>query len=203
MSKAFPVNGVAELDKALSFLPMKLQRGAYRSGLVAAAAVIRDEARQRAPKQSGKMAKSIKTGNPRQNPDGSFSVSIRPDGEHGFLALFHEYGVAPHFIAAGDAGMSPRLLTRAGRDGIDIAARKGSDGEPEVLVINGNFITGAVQHPGLAPRPFMRPALDAKADEAVKAFADRIRAAIEGVLNPSNPNSKLNREFNALLDEAA
>lgn len=180
MSRDFPVKGLAELDRFLAVLPGNMEKQAYRSGLTAAAAPIRDEARLRAPKESGKMAKAIKTGSPRQNEDGTFSVFIRLDGEHSFLGLFHEYGVSPHFIAAGDSGLSPRLLTRRGKGGIDVVARRQGDDAPEVLKIGNAFVTGGVQHPGHAAHPFMRPALDAKADAAVKAFGDRIRAYLEG-----------------------
>lgn len=176
------VKGLKELDKFLSALPKNMQKGAYRAGLVAAAAVVRDEARLRAPKQTGLMARSIQTGSARQNQDGSFSIKVRFNAKterggnnHAFLGLFFEYGVAPHFIAAGDSGKSARLLTRSARDG-DVLG----DVETQALKIGDNFIPGAVMHPGMPARPFFRPALDAKADEAVKAFAERIRAYLEG-----------------------
>lgn len=175
MSRDLPVKGLAELDRYLSALPKNLQKGAYRAGLTAAAKPIRDEARALAPKQTGKMARSIRTGSPRQNPDGSFSVFIRLEGEHAFLGLFHEYGVAPHFIRAGDAGMSPRLLTRAAGTGSAIG-----DVETRALKIGDRFVSGEVMHPGHGAHPFMRPALDIKAAEAVQAFANRVRSYIEG-----------------------
>lgn len=39
---------------------------------------------------------------------------------------------------------------------------------------------GAVQHPGQAAEPFLRPAFDGQGDEAVDAIGARLRAAIEG-----------------------
>lgn len=187
MSRDFPVSGLKELDAYLSALPKNMQKGAYRAGLVAAAAVVRDEARLRAPKKTGAMAKSIKTGSARQNQDGTFSVQVRLDGPHAFLGVFHEFGVRPHFIDAGDSGVSARILTRKAR-----AGEVTGDVERQALKIGENYITGGVMHPGHAAQPFMRPALDAKADEAVKAFAGRIRAFIEGKTG-----------FAAPLDEAA
>lgn len=168
------VKGLRELDNYLSHLPRNLQKGAYRAGLVAAAAVIRDEARLRAPKRTGRMAKSIKTGSARQNQDGTFSVSVRLQGPHDFLGVFHEYGVAPHFISPGDSGVSARLTTRrANEDGLS------SDVETGALKIGDNFISGGVMHPGHGAHPFMRPALDTKANEAVMAFRDRIVGYLE------------------------
>ena len=38
------------------------------------------------------------------------------------------------------------------------------------LVIGGNFVGPMVHHPGHVPKPFLRPALDQKAQEAVAAM---------------------------------
>lgn len=186
MSRDFPVKGLAELDKYLSHLPMNLQRGAYRAGLTAAAKPVRDEARLRAPKKSGLLAKGIKTGSARQNQDGTFSVQISCTGPHGFLGHFFEYGVSPHFISAGDSGLSPRKLTqKVNREG-------GEEGEGGAMKIGDQWVSGTISHPGFAPKPFMRPALDARADDAARAFAGKIRDYIEGKTG-----------FIAPLDEAA
>lgn len=172
MSKDFPVKGLRELDGYLAALPMNLQKGAYRAGLTAAAAVIRDEAKLRAPRRTGRMAQAIRTGSPRQNQDGSFSISVRLTGNnHAFLGLFHEYGVSAHFIAATGKGQGRVAVRKAVEAGEKIGG---------VMKIGDKFVSGVVSHPGHAAHPFMRPALDAKANEAVQAFAARIRAYIEG-----------------------
>lgn len=179
MSRDFPVKGLAELDRYLSALPKNMQKGAYRAGLVAAARPIRDEARLLAPKETGKMAKAIKTGAARQNPDGTFSITIRLDGEHSYLGLFQEYGVAAHLIKVAE-DIKP---TKTKKDGRVVPLSIGKINrmvDVGSLVIGENFVGPMVHHPGHAAHPFMRPALDAKADEAVKAFAGRIRDYIEG-----------------------
>jgi HK97 gp10 family phage protein len=185
MSRDVPVKGLKELDAYLSALPKNMQKGAYRAGLVAAAAVIRDEARMRAPRKSGKLVRSIRSGSARQNADGTFSITVGPRGkDHAFLGLFHEFGVRPHFIA------------RTGKGEGRVAIRKAKEGEgtinARVMKIGSDFVSGVISHPGFTPQPFLRPALDIKADEAVKAFAERIRDYIEGKTG-----------FAAPLDEAA
>lgn len=164
------VTGLDETLAVLSQFPAQMERAAVRQGMTAAARVIRDEARLRAPKKTGLMAKAIRSGSPRRMADGTYSVSVRLTGNnHAFLGLFHEYGTSPHFITAGDSDQSARRLTQAAR-------REGSsDVGEQALVINGNFVRGAVMHPGTAPRPFMRPALDIKAEEAVDALGDKIK----------------------------
>lgn len=184
MTTQFPVKGLRELDAYLSAFPARMQKQAYRQALTAAAAPIRDEARLLAPKKTGAMAKSIKTGSPRQNQDGTFSVSIRLEGPHSFLGVMHEYGVAPHLIA------------RTGKGEGRVAIRKASEGtgtvENGVMKIGNDFVSGIISHPGHRARAFMRPALDAKAQEAVKAFAAKISAFMEGKTG-----------FVAPMDEAA
>lgn len=173
MSKSYPVSGLKELDAYLSLLPKNMQKNAVRQGLTAAARPIREEARTLAEKSSGKMARAIKTGSPRQNQDGTFSIQVRldPKSEHAYLGWFQEYGVAPHLIARTGAG--------EGR----VAVRKAAEGKGKVknraMKIGDAFVSGIIHHPGHAAHPFMRPALDAKAEEAIAAFASKIRAFLE------------------------
>lgn len=196
MSRAFPVKGLAELDRYLSALPKNMQKGAYRAALTAAARPIRDEARLRAPKRTGQMARSIKTGSARQNQDGTFSVSIRLEGPHAFLGYFHEYGVAPHLITISDdlaSQVEARLgPSKTGRSRTTVVGRANRMIKEGSLKIGENFVGDMVRHPGHAAHPFMRPALDAAADDAVLAFAAKIRSYLEGKTG-----------FVAPLDEAA
>lgn len=174
MSKSYPVTGLKDIDTFLSVLPKNMQKAAYRSALTAAAKPIRDEARQLAEKSSGKMARAIRTGSPRQNQDGTFSVQVRldPKSPHAFVGVLQEYGVAAHLIARTGAG--------EGR----VSVRKAASGKGKVagkaMKIGDDFRSGIIHHPGHAAHPFMRPALDTQADNAIKAFAGRIREYIEG-----------------------
>jgi len=187
MSRDFPVKGLAELDRYLSALPQNLQKSAYRAGLTAAAGVVRDEARARAPKQTGRMARAIRSGSARVNQDGTLSIRVyvderRPDG---FLGYFAEYGVDPHLIA------------RSGRGEGRVAVRRAAGGEGSIAgrpmkLGPDDFVSGVIQHPGHAAHPFMRPALDGKADEAAEAFAAKIRDYLAGKTG-----------FVAPIDEAA
>lgn len=165
------LKGGPELLAFLDAFPGRLVKGALRSGMTAGAKPIRDQARVNARKRSGKMAKAIKTGSPTVDRDGTVRVSVRLRGEHSFLGMFMEYGVAPHFISAGDGVTSSRLLTRsARRDGI------ASDVETRALRIGNQFVTGAVLHPGFPAYPFLRPALQMRAEDAVNAVGERIRS---------------------------
>ena len=168
------VKGLKELDKFLSALPKNMQKNAYGTGLRRAAKVVQDEARLRAPKQTGRMAASIKYGSVHRTNEGySIFVRLDPKGNnHAFLGLFHEYGVAPHLIAATGKG--------EGRVALKKAAEGTGTVNAGVMKIGENYVSGILQHPGHRAQPFMRPALDAKAQEAVAAFAEGIRGYLEG-----------------------
>jgi HK97 gp10 family phage protein len=137
----FQMKGAAELNKLLQQLPVEVETKILRNGLNAGARVIRDEARSRVHKKSGKLSRAIKTASGTDPAAGVVTAKVKLRGQHAFLGIFMEYGVLPHLIWASQG--------------------KGS------LVINGVAIGKRVQHPGHAAFAFMRPALDAKAGEAV------------------------------------
>ena len=172
MSRQFPVHGLAVLNKFLSALPKILETGAYRAGLTAAAAPVRDKARELVRRKSGKTAKAIKTSSPRKNQDGTFSVKVTLKGPHAFVGLFEEYGVARHLIA--------RTGSKEGR----VAVRKAKDGKGKVqngvMKIGDDFVSGIIEHPGYAAHPFMRPALDQMAEKSVDEFRLRLASYLEG-----------------------
>jgi HK97 gp10 family phage protein len=148
---AIRTTGGKELAAFLNALPKNLRNNALKAALTAAAGVIRDEARLQVSDntKTGTLRRGIKTGRPRVEQDGSASVRVRVTGRHRHVAHWLEYGVLPHVISV--------------RDG---------DGN---LKIGKNFVGKEVEHPGFIAKPFMRPALDSKAQEAINAFGARIR----------------------------
>ncbi|MCK0531770.1 HK97-gp10 family putative phage morphogenesis protein [Sphingobium agri] len=166
------MKGGKDLAAFLQAFPAHIQKGAVRSALTAAAKPVRDQARANAPRKSGKLAKAIKTSSPKVEQDGRVTIKVQLKGQHSYLGHFIEYGVRPHFISAGDSDLSARKLTQKAR-------REGSSEEGGVLKIGDTFVSGVVMHPGIAAKPFLRPALDARADDAVRAFGDRIRTYLK------------------------
>lgn len=178
--KTAPIKGLKETMAFLDAFPDRIRKGAVRSALTAAAKPVRDQARMNAPKESGQMAKSIKTGSPRVEQDGTVSIKVRLAGKHSYLGQFIEYGVAPHFISAGDSGLSARKLTQK-------MGREGSTSEDGALKIGDTFVSGAVLHPGFAAKPFLRPALETRMDDAIQAFGERLRSYLKDKTGFSAP----------------
>src|SRR5690606_15389566 len=144
----------AELDRFLSALPKNMETAAYRAGLVAAADPPLQEARLLAQGWSGDVARAIRKGSARKNQDGTFSIRVYVDERkpNGYLGYFGEYGVAAHLIA------------RTGKGEGRVSVRKAAEGsgtvDGRVMKIGDDFVSGVISHPGHAPHPFMRPALD-------------------------------------------
>lgn len=182
------VFGVRETIQNLRAIGITLSQSAVRRGLYAGAVVIRDEARARAPKRTGALSKAIvaetrgvgrdSRGRPSKHvavvtiakkaytvgKGGRARVAKREPGQtmpyrRGQIyprnyAHLVEYGSGAHAIRARRA---KRLATPYGA-----------------------FLE--VWHPGARPRPFMRPAFDAKVREAEAAFArvigDEVKKAV-------------------------
>lgn len=171
------LKGGKELAAFLEAFPKRLKNGAIRAGLVAAAKPIRTQARQNARKRSGKMAKAIRTGSPRVNQDGTVSVRVYVDERkpHGFLGYFHEYGVDKHLISV-STQEKPFHINRHTRKpqvaSMKLVNRMVKSGS---LKVGQNFIGPIVQHPGHTAHPFLRPALDMREDDAIRAFGVRVQ----------------------------
>lgn len=166
------IKGGPELMAFLDAFPLKLQKGALRAAMTAGAKPVRDRARALAPRKTGQMAKAIKTGSPRIDPDGTVRIKVRLAGKHSFLGTFIEYGVRPHVIQA-RSDLKPRAINK--RMNAEGFTNMGGG----VLKIGDNFVSGAVLHPGFPARPFMRPALDLAAGEALNAMGDRLRSYLQ------------------------
>jgi len=174
------VKGLADLNKFLQQLPAKMEQNVMRGALRAGANVIRDEAKRLAPVSepnsqnkrrygfyAGTLRDSIRVS--ARVKDGRVTATVHAGGKtksgaNVFYANWVEFGTAAHAIMAKQANgkNAARRLNRQ-------AKRSGS------LQIGGRFVGSVVMHPGSRARPFMRPALDGKAQAAVLAAADYIK----------------------------
>lgn len=139
------IKGLAELERALSELPAKIERNILRGALRAAAKPVADEARRVAARVSGDLQASIRVSS--RVRAGRPVAFVKAGDKKAFYAHMVEGGTQAHFIKPKTA----KSLFFAG-------IRK-----------------QVVNHPGARKRPFLRPALDVKAGAAVEAFAAHVR----------------------------
>lgn len=137
------IKGGKELDALLKQLPVEVETKLVRNGLNKGANIIRDQAEVNIAKRSGVTARAIKSSSGVDKTQGLVYAKVKLDKKRKFIGRFLEYGTGAHQIW--------------------VSAGKGS------LAVNGVAIGKQVTHPGTAPRPFLRPALDTKANEAVQA----------------------------------
>jgi HK97 gp10 family phage protein len=138
-----------------------------RKGLYAGAAIIRDEAKKRAPVRTGLLRKNIvaRTDRDPQNP-GSYAgyVSIRN---------------APTIVVAtanGERLVAEKTARKQGKKGKRINPRRYA---AIVEYGAGPHKIGKLDHPGSAPTPFLRPALEAKRELAIRVAAQTIKDAMK------------------------
>ena len=142
MSGEVRIKGLSELHAFLQQLPEKMEKNVLRGALRAGARVVASEVQQRAPVRTGLLRGGVKVSTGGRG--GTVVAKIKVTGKHAFVAPWLEYGVGAHQIAAKKGGW----MAFAG-----VSAK-------------------SVQHPGIQPRPFMRPALDSRAQAAVVAAAE-------------------------------
>ena len=163
------LKGGRELGTFLAQFEDKLQKKFLRNALRRGANVTRDKAREMAPKQSGKLAMSIKT-DTRTNREQAIA-RVRLKGKHAFLGHFFEYGIEPHYIAV--------TGSKEGRVAVGKAASGDGTIKGGVMKIGDEFASGIVEHPGVEARPFLRPAFDATAKDAVNEVGKALHEFVQ------------------------
>jgi len=146
MTEFVHVKGLAALQKMLDQVPVELEKKIMRTALRRGMQPILDDARLNAPKDTGLMAEGLKLSTVVKN--GAIVARVRAGGKHGFIAYWHEYtGARAHTIKAKDS---------------------------RGLVVGGH-VYRQVEHPGMKPHPFMRPALDKNAQASVMIVGEYIK----------------------------
>ena len=138
------VEGVKELLKELERLDTDVTK-VKKKALESGAEVIRDAANSRAPGPNVAHGYTRKKGMGGIEQARQGAIFIGPDDEHWYYRFF-EFGAGAH-----DVGAASQILTPYGEE----------------------FVTGAVPHPGMPAKPFLRPALDERIfglDELPAAF---------------------------------
>lgn len=161
------ITGVEAVMAALNALPARIQQNVLRGAARAGAAVIRDEARLRAPVYTGKVSE----GHP---PPGTLKKNI-------YLTYVREQSTA--------AQQTYKVGVRSGKklQG-QVKYMKRRDGTTRAVVTNQDAYYWVFVEKGtskMAAKPFMRPALDAKKADAIAAMqkylADRVAKEVEAI----------------------
>ncbi|CDH08107.1 conserved hypothetical protein [Xenorhabdus bovienii str. oregonense] len=139
-------SGLQDIAKDLEALSKAENNKVLRQATYAAASVLRDEARVKAPKRTGKLSRNI--------------VASNRKGRHGDVLA----GVYVRGSNAKGTNSDPKMKKNDPRN-----------------AYYWRFLEYGTSK--LAPKPFARPAFDAKSDEAAKFALKRLNQAIDEVLS--------------------
>jgi len=139
------VKGLSELQKFLDELTPKIERNVMRGSLRAGMNVVKPVAQADIHSVSGLLAAGLKVGTRARG--GRVTASLKATGKHAYLAKWVEFGTSAHNIAAKRGGWLSFM----------------------------NVFRKEIAHPGAKRRPFMRPALDGQAQNAVIAAAEYMK----------------------------
>ena len=151
------IRGGRELDDLLQTLPVKVEKNILRGAMRAGAKVMLAEVKQRIPVASGQLAASARITT--RASKGRVSASVKVGNIVAWYAHLVEFGTRAHTIKPKERGGALRF---------------------------GGVTTGEVHHPGIAPRPFMRPAADSGMSAALAAVTAKVRERLtaQGLNSP-------------------
>jgi HK97 gp10 family phage protein len=152
MTELKHVNGLKELQQQLNRLPAQLEAQVMRAGMRAGGKVFEAEIKAKIPVvrrsdgTAGQLRDSVRTTT--TSKGGVVAAHVRMGNAKAWYARLIEFsGAAPHEIR-------PK-------------------GHKSLLI--AGILRRVVHHPGFAPRPIMRPAMDSRAGAAVVAVGEYVR----------------------------
>ena len=162
------VTGLKELDALLKTLPARIEGNVMRGGMRASLKVIGDVAKTNLAAngtiKTGNLQKSIRIGFKRKSETGYgwMRGRLSAGNKDAWYAHFIEFGTASFYTGHGKTVGKPYEIHPKNHKSLFFAGVM-----REVIV-----------HPGIHPKPFMRPALDQASGKAITTFADYLRVRL-------------------------
>lgn len=195
MGSKVDLSGLKAVQSRLMALPAEVQTSIATGALRAGANLVAEQVRANAPVSrpstrnrkvygitAGALRASVRVTQGVITEGGVARVSVlvgshRKKDSLVFYAKMVEYGTAPHWISVREDAR-PKRNTRRGVRPVSMRtlnrmAARGS------LKIGENFVGASVHHPGARRKPFMRPAFDAKSDEAAQVILAYLQKKID------------------------
>lgn len=152
----FDIAGLDELNRILQELPAKIEANILRGAARAGQKVILEAAKANVPVKSGALRDSLRIKT--RIRKGEVTATLVAGNKVAFYAHMVEFGTARHLIKPKKA----KSLFFAG------LARK------------------VIDHPGAEQKPFMRPAIDSAAPQAIEAFRDYVATRLPKEIAKAN-----------------
>ena len=162
------VTGLKELDALLKTLPARIEGNVMRGGMRASLKVIGDVAKTNLATngtiKTGNLQNSIRIGFKRKSETGYgwMRGRLSAGNKDAWYAHFIEFGTASFYTGQGKTVGKPYEIRPKNHKSLFFAGLM-----REVIV-----------HPGIHPKPFMRPAFDQASGKAIETFADYLRVRL-------------------------
>ena len=161
------ISGLKELDKMLKTLPVNIERnvlrGAMRAGQNVLAGAVKSNLKSNGSVDSGELERSVRVRFKRKSEKfGWVRAFVFAGNKKAYYSHWVEFGTASYYSGNGRTVGAPYVIT------------------PKVagsLFLGGVFAESTV-HPGIKPKPFMRPAFDNNSGAALAAVANYMQTRI-------------------------
>lgn len=167
MSNVTTVSGLRELDQMLKQLPANIEKNVLRGALRAGQKVFADAAkgnlRRNGSVDTGELEKSIRVRFKRKSEKFGWVRSyVMAGNSKAYYAHWVEYGTATYYTGSGRTVGGAYEIT------------------PKVAgsLFVGGLLRDSVMHPGIQPKPFMRPAVDENYTNAINRAAEYMQKRI-------------------------
>lgn len=171
------VPGLSELHLALQDLPAKIEGNVMQGALRAGQKVFMEAVKNRMPPDdTGLLRRSVRIRTlGKSKKFGYIRTQVVVGNKQAWYARFLEFGTASYYTGTGKSVKSPYIIRAKNPDGSELSRGQ----KRRALSINGRFY-GAITHPGIKPRPFMRPSFDdpTNQNDAIKSTADYVRGRL-------------------------
>lgn len=161
------VKGLDDFSRTMDEFPDRLLRNVARGAFRAGMKPVLEQTKQNAPVRTGRLRDSLHITTDAKGTSVMAAVRTRD-----YVARFVEFGTRAHMISVReeDRPVNWRRSARLGR-----VVRVSMTTINRAALKIGSWFAKSVRHPGASPRPFLRPALDARAQDALAAAAEYMR----------------------------
>ena len=162
------VSGLKELDAILKTLPAKVEgnvmRGALRAGQVVILKAAQSNLQSQGAVDSGALLKSLRIRQgTRSKKFGVVRMNLIAGNKDAFYSHWVEYGTGQYYSGTGRSVGKAYTINPKKKGG---------------ALLFGGKARSSVVHPGIRPRPFMRPAFDLHSQAAIQTIAAYLRKRI-------------------------
>lgn len=171
-SSSVEITGLKELYDLLQDLPTKVEKNVMRGALRKGQNVIKDAAKSLINNKTGALSKSVRIRfKTKSEKMGWVRSHLIAGDKDAWYAHILEFGSASYYTGKGKTVGRPYKI-------------ESKSGKP-LLIAGGNPVK-SVMHPGVRPKPFMRPAFDSNSQNAINEMASYIRDRLPKEIKKAN-----------------